>query len=163
MAPNVTIIGSVSIGPRTSVWPGAVLRGDYGSIRVGSDCSIQDNVVVHCSEENDGIIGNGVTVAHNAVVHACRVGDECLIGVGAIIFDGATIGKNSILGVGTVVPGGQKIPPRSVVVGIPGKVVRKVTVGDIKMLKESWQNYVQMSRKYSKERAFENPLQLDSR
>lgn len=139
------------------------MRGDYGSIRVGSDCSIQDNVVVHCSQENDGIIGNGVTVAHNAVVHACKVGDECLIGVGAIIFDGATIGKNSILGVGTVVPGGQKIPPKSVIVGIPGKVVRRVTAGDIKMLKESWQNYVQMSQKYAKARAFEKPLNRDSR
>ncbi len=158
LAPNVTVIGSVSIGARTSVWPGAVLRGDYGSIRVGADCSIQDNVVVHCSEESDGVIGNGVTVAHNAVVHACRVGDECLIGVGAIIFDGASIGKHSIVGVGAVVTGGQKIPSRSVVVGVPGKVVRGVTAKDIKMLRGSWRNYVQMSQRYAEAGTFEHPL-----
>src|SRR5205809_7701572 len=89
LAPNSNIIGDVVIGPRTSIWPGAVIRGDYGYIRIGSDCSIQDNVVIHCSAEDRTFIGDGATVAHRAVVHACRVGDECLIGVGAIIFDGA--------------------------------------------------------------------------
>ena len=92
LAPNCTIIGDVVIGPRTSIWPGAVIRGDYGHIRIGPDCSIQDNVVVHCSGDNPGIVGKGVTVAHSAIVHACRIGDECLIGAGAIVFDGATIG-----------------------------------------------------------------------
>ncbi len=84
-----------------------------------------------------------------------------MVGVGAIIFDGVTIGKHSILGVGTVVPGGQNIPPKSVVVGVPGKVVRRVTVGDIQMLRESWQNYVQMSRRYAKAKAFEQPIRLE--
>ena len=100
------------------------------------------------------MIGNGVTVAHNAVVHACRVGDECLIGVGAIIFDGAVVGKHSIIGVGCVVPGGQKIPAGSVAVGVPAKVTRRVNDGDLRMLKSSWQNYVRMSRRYLKTRAY---------
>src|SRR5215472_2772809 len=108
LSPNATIIGDVAIGQNTSIWPGAVLRGDYGYIRIGPNCSIQDNVVVHCSREDPTIIGRGVTVAHSAVIHACRVGDECLIGVGAIIFDGATIGTHSILGVGSTVLAGGK-------------------------------------------------------
>ena len=148
LAPNTTIIGDVVIGPRTSIWPGAVIRGDYGYIRIGSDCSIQDNVVVHCSAEDPTIIGKGVTVAHSAVIHACRVGDECLIGVGAIIFDGATIGKHSILGVGSTVLGGGKIPPRSVAVGSPAKVVRKANTNDLRLMKDSYRAYVEMSRRY---------------
>src|SRR6266700_6659882 len=154
LATNSTIIGDVVIGPRTSIWPGAVIRGDYGYIRVGSDCSIQDNVVVHCSAEDPAIIGNGVTVAHSAVVHACRVGDECLIGVGAIIFDGARIGKHSILGVGSTVLGGARIPPRSVAVGAPAKVIRTATRNDLRLVKESYKAYVEMARRYVKSGAF---------
>src|SRR5260370_13092980 len=102
LAPDCTIIGDVVIGPRTSIWPGAVLRGDYGYIRIGSDSSIQDNAVVHCSGENPAIVGRGVTVAHGAIVHACRIGDESLIGSRAILFDAANIGKHSILELGTI-------------------------------------------------------------
>jgi len=158
VAPNSTIIGDVVIGPRTSIWPGAVIRGDYGYIRIGPDCSIQDNVVVHCSEEDPTIIGKGVTVAHSAVIHASRVGDECLIGVGAIIFDGATIGKHSILGVGSTVLGGGRIPPRSVAVGSPAKVVRKATAKDLRLMRESYKAYVKMSRRYLATGAFESPV-----
>ena len=162
MAPNATIIGDVTIGPRTSVWPGAVIRGDYGYIRIGSDCSIQDNVVVHCSAENPAIIGRGVTVAHNAVVHACKIGDECLIGVGAIIFDGAKVGKQSILGVGSTVLGGGRIPSRSVAVGAPAKVIRKTTTKDIQMIRESFKAYVKMGQKYAETRAFETSNEFTS-
>jgi len=158
LAPNSTIIGDVVIGPRTSIWPGAVIRGDYGFIRIGPDCSIQDNVVVHCSEEDPTIIGKGVTVAHSAVIHACRVGDECLIGVGAIIFDGATIGKHSILGVGSTVLGGGRIPPRSVAVGSPAKVVRKATTKDLRLMRDSYKAYVKMSRRYLSTGVFEKPV-----
>src|SRR5438309_8878398 len=138
VAPNASIIGDVVIGPRTSVWPGAVLRGDYGKIRIGANCSLQDNVVVHCSSENPGVIGNGVTVARSAIVHACRIGDECLIGAGAIIFDGAKIGTHSIIGVGTVVIEGRNIPPRSVAVGAPAKVIRRATVTDVLIIRTSY-------------------------
>jgi len=154
IAPNASIIGDVVIGPRTSVWPGAVLRGDYGKIRVGASCSLQDNVVVHCSADNAGVIGNGVTVAHSAIVHACRIGDECLIGAGAIIFDGAKIGTHSIIGVGTVVLEGRIIPPRSVAVGAPAKVMRRATDRDVRMIRESYRAYVKMAQKYSATGAF---------
>ncbi len=160
LAPNSTIIGDVVIGPRTSIWPGAVIRGDYGYIRIGSDCSIQDNVVVHCSAEDPTIIGDGVTVAHSAVVHACRVGDECLIGVGAIIFDGASIGKHSILGVGSTVLGGARIPPRSVAVGAPAKIIRRATDKDVRLIKESYRAYVEMGRRYAKSDTYKKPIVL---
>src|SRR5216684_7133513 len=158
IAPNASIIGDVIVGSRTSIWPGAVLRGDYGKIRVGANCSLQDNVVVHCSSENAGVIGNGVTVAHSAIVHACRIGDECLIGAGAIIFDGASVGKRSILGVGTILLEGRKIPPRSVAVGAPAKIIRKATIEDVRAIKESYKVYVKMAQLYRKTRAFSNPL-----
>src|SRR5437867_6346817 len=88
IAPNASIIGDVVVGSRTSIWPGAVLRGDYGRIRVGANCSLQDNVVVHCSSQNPAVIGIGVTVAHSAIVHACRIGYDCFVGAGASVLVG---------------------------------------------------------------------------
>ncbi|HVH16619.1 MAG TPA: gamma carbonic anhydrase family protein [Candidatus Angelobacter sp.] len=158
LAPSCTIIGDVVIGPRTSIWPGAVLRGDYGYVRIGSDCSIQDNAVVHCSGENPAIVGKGVTVAHGAIVHACRIGDECLIGAGAIIFDGASVGKHSILGVGCILLEGRKIPPRSVAVGAPARIIRKATLEDVRAVKESYKAYVKMAQLYEKTGAFRSPI-----
>jgi carbonic anhydrase/acetyltransferase-like protein (isoleucine patch superfamily) len=157
IAPNASVIGDVVVGSRTSIWPGAVLRGDYGRIRVGRDCSLQDNVVVHCSAENPCVIGNGVTVAHSAIVHACRIGYECLVGAGAIIFDGAKIGTHSIIGVGSVVLEGRTIPPRSVAVGAPAKVLRRATDNDVRMIQESYRAYVKMAEKYTRTRAFKDP------
>lgn len=161
LAPNCTIIGDVVIGPRTSVWPGAVIRGDYGYIRIGPDCSVQDNAVVHCSGENPAIVGKGVTIAHSAIVHACRIGDECLIGAGAIIFDGATVGKQSILGVGCILLEGRTIPRRSVAVGSPAKIIRKATLEDVRAIKDSYKAYVKMSKLYQKTGAFKAPIPSD--
>ncbi len=158
IAPNATIIGDVVVGSRTSIWPGAVLRGDYGRIRVGSNCSLQDNVVVHCSSQNPAVIGNGVTVAHSAIIHACRIGDECLVGAGAIIFDGAKVGTHSIIGVGSVVLEGRTIPPRSVAVGAPAKVLRRATDRDVRMIRESYRAYVKMAEKYTRTGAFSHSI-----
>ena len=158
IAPNASLIGDVTVGSRTSIWPGAVLRGDYGRIRVGANCSLQDNVVVHCSSQNPAVIGDGVTVAHNAIVHACRIGHECLIGAGAIIFDGATVGTHSIIGVGSVVLEGRTIPPRSVAVGAPAKVMRRATDKDVRMIRESYRAYVKMAEKYTRTGAFSHSI-----
>ena len=158
MAPNATIIGDVVVGPHTSIWPGAVLRGDYGKIRIGRSCSIQDNVMVHCSTGNPALVGDGVTVAHNAIVHACKIGDECLIGAGAIIFDGARVGKHSILGVGTIVLEGRTIPPRSVAVGVPAKVTRRTDEADVRMIRESYKAYVKMAQRYMETGAFDRTV-----
>ena len=158
IAPNASVIGDVVVGSRTSVWPGAVLRGDYGRIRVGANCSLQDNVVVHCSSENPAVIGDGVTVAHGAIVHACRIGDECLVGAGAIIFDGAIVGTHSIIGVGSVVLEGRTMPPRSVAVGAPAKVMRRATDKDVRMIRESYRVYVKMAEKYTRTGAFSHSI-----
>ncbi len=155
VAPTATIIGSVTIGSNTSVWPGAVLRGDYGWIRVGANCSLQDNVVIHCSADDPGVVGYGVTVAHSAIIHACRIGDECLIGAGAIVFDGATVGKHSILGVGAVVPEGKTIPAGSVAVGVPAKVTRRTTNDDVRNIRRSFRAYVQMAQRYVRAGTFQ--------
>ena len=158
IAPNASVIGDVTVGSRTSIWPGAVLRGDYGRIRVGANCSIQDNVVVHCSSKNPSLIGNGVTVAHGAIVHACKIGDECLVGAGAIIFDGATIGSHSIIGVGSIVLEGRTIPARSVAVGAPANVMRRATDKDVQMIRESYRAYVKMAEKYTRTGAFSHSI-----
>ncbi len=155
LAPTAVVIGDVTVGPNTSIWPGAVLRGDYGWIRVGANCSLQDNVVLHCSEEDPCLVGDGVTVAHGAIVHACRIGDECLIGAGSIVFDGARIGKHSILGIGAVVPGGKRIPAGSVAVGVPAQVARRATEKDVTVIRESYRAYVAMSRRYVKSGTFQ--------
>ena len=154
LAPTAVVIGAVTVGQNTSIWPGAVLRGDYGWIRVGANCSLQDNVVLHCSAEDPCVVGDGVTVAHGAIVHACRIGDECLIGAGSIVFDGARVGKHSILGIGAVVPGGKRIPAGSVAVGVPAQVARRTTSKDVKTIRDSYRAYVDMSRRYVKSGTF---------
>jgi len=154
LAPTAVVIGSVTVGPNTSIWPGAIVRGDYGWIRIGANCSLQDNVVLHSSAENPCVVGNGVTVAHSAIVHACRIGDECLVGAGSIVFDGARIGRHSILGIGAVIPCGKRIPPRSVAVGVPAQVARRTTTADVKAIKESYKAYVEMGRRYVRSGTF---------
>lgn len=158
VAPNATVIGDVTVGSRTSIWPGAVLRGDYGRIRIGQNCSIQDNVIVHCSSDNAAVVGDGVTVAHNAIIHACRIGDECLIGAGAIIFDGARVGKHSIIGVGSVVLERRTIPTRSVAVGVPAQVTRRTTDDDVRMIRGSYRAYVKMAKRYVETGAYNSPV-----
>jgi len=111
--------------------------------------------VVHCSADNPSVIGDGVTVAHNAIVHACRIGDECLIGAGAIVFDGAKVGEHSILGIGAVVPERKRIPAGSVAVGVPAQVTRRTTDRDVKNIRQSYKAYVEMSRRYVKAGTFQ--------
>src|SRR5438270_12170614 len=119
VVPNATIIGDVSLGEEASVWYGAVLRGDINRIVIGPRTNLQDNVVVHLSDDCPAIVGELVTIGHSAIIHACTIDDEVLIGMGAIILDGAEIGARSIIGANTVVTVRTKIPPGSLVVGSP--------------------------------------------
>ncbi len=127
VAPSAVVIGDVKIGPRASVWPGVVLRGDINSIEVGEGSNIQDGCVVHLADDYGVKIGKHVTVGHLAMIHACTVGDECLIGMHATILDGAEIGAQSIVGAGALVTKGTKIPPGSLVLGAPAKVVKELS------------------------------------
>jgi gamma-carbonic anhydrase len=127
IAKTATVVGDVTLGEHSSVWFGALLRGDINRIAVGHHTNIQDNAVLHVADDFPCIIGNWVTIGHTAIVHACKVGDEVLVGMGAVILDGAVIGKQSLIGASALVTQGTKIPPGSLVLGAPAKVVRALT------------------------------------
>jgi carbonic anhydrase/acetyltransferase-like protein (isoleucine patch superfamily) len=141
IAKTAVVIGDVTIGAHSSVWYGAVLRGDINRIVVGHHTNIQDNAVLHLTDDFPCVLGNWVTVGHSAIVHACQVGDEVLVGMGAVILDGAVIGKQSIVGARSLVKQGMKIPPGSLVVGAPARVVRKLTKPERARLKRWAQKY----------------------
>jgi carbonic anhydrase/acetyltransferase-like protein (isoleucine patch superfamily) len=142
LARTAVVFGDVTIGAHSSVWYGAVLRGDINRIVVGHHSNIQDNAVLHLADDFGCIVGNWVTVGHSAIVHACTVGDEVLVGMGAVILDGAVIGKQSLIGARALVTQGTKIPPGSLVLGAPAKVVRKLTPKERAGLKWWAQKYV---------------------
>jgi carbonic anhydrase/acetyltransferase-like protein (isoleucine patch superfamily) len=142
IAKNATVIGDVTLGAHASIWYGAVLRGDINYITVGHHSNIQDNAVLHLADKFPCVLGNWVTVGHSAIVHACTVGDEVLVGMGAVILDGAVIGKQSLIGAKALVTQGMKIPPGSLVLGAPAKVVRKLTKEERAGLKWWAQKYV---------------------
>ena len=142
IASSGVVIGDVTLGAHSSVWYGAVLRGDINRIVVGHHTNIQDNAVLHLADKFPCVLGNWVTVGHGAIVHACKVGDEVLVGMGAVILDGAVIGKQSIIGAKALVTQGTKIPPGSLVLGAPAKVVRKLTKEERAGLKWWAQKYV---------------------
>ena len=142
LASTAVVLGDVTLGAHSSVWYGAVLRGDINRIVVGHHTNVQDNAVLHVADNFDCVLGNWITVGHSAVVHACKVGDEVLVGMGAIILDGAVIGKQCIIGAKALVTQGTKIPPGSLVLGAPAKVVRKLTKEERAGLKWWAQKYV---------------------
>jgi gamma-carbonic anhydrase len=127
IARGAAVLGDVTIGDYSSVWYNAVLRGDINRIVVGHHTNVQDNAVLHLADDFPCIVGNLVTVGHSAIVHACRVGDETLVGMGAVILDGAVIGKQCIIGAKALVTQGMKVPAGSMVLGMPAKVVRPLT------------------------------------
>jgi carbonic anhydrase/acetyltransferase-like protein (isoleucine patch superfamily) len=127
IAKTAVVLGDVTLGAHSSVWFGAVVRGDLHRIVVGHHTNIQDNAVLHVADDFPCLIGNWTTIGHGAAVHACKVGDEVLAGMGAVILDGAVIGKQSIIGAGALVTQGMKIPAGSLVLGAPAKIVRKLT------------------------------------
>lgn len=136
------VFGDVTLGAHSSVWFGAVLRGDINRIVVGHHSNIQDNAVLHLADDFACRVGNWVTVGHSAIVHACTVGDEVLVGMGAVILDGAVIGKQSLIGARALVTQGTKIPPGSLVLGAPAKVVRPLTAKERAGLKWWAEKYV---------------------
>ena len=142
LARTAVVFGDVTLGAHSSVWYGAVLRGDINRIVVGQHSNIQDNAVLHLADDFGCIVGNWVTVGHSAIVHACSVGDEVLVGMGAVILDGAVIGKQSIIGAKALVTQGMKIPPGSLVLGAPAKVVRKLSKEERAGLKWWAEKYV---------------------
>ena len=153
--PAATVIGRVTIGDDSSVWPGAVLRGDVNRIEVGARTSIQDGSILHVASDRlagDGgtplLIGDEVTVGHRVILHACTVGRRCLVGMGAILMDGAVVGEESIIGAGSLVPAGRKIPPRTLWIGSPARQARALTDVEVSYLAESAAHYVALKDDY---------------
>ena len=127
IAPNATIVGDVIMGEEGSVWFNAVVRGDVNSIRMGNKVNIQDGAVIHCTyQRTQTIIGNNVSIGHNAIVHGCRIHDNVLIGMGAIVMDNAEIGSNSIIAAGAVVLEGTQVPPGVIYAGVSAKKVKDI-------------------------------------
>lgn len=124
--PSAIIIGNVTLGRDSSVWPTAVLRGDIASIVIGDETNVQDGVIVHVDYGVPVHVGHRVTIGHRAVIHGCTIEDDCLIGIGAIILNRAVIGTGSVIGAGAVVREDMQVPPGSLVLGVPAKVVRPV-------------------------------------
>lgn len=140
---SAQIIGEVTIGEESSVWFNAVIRGDVNHISIGKRTNIQDGCVLHVARKSlPLIIGDEVTVGHNATLHACTIGSQCLIGMAATVMDGAEIGEHSIVGAGALVTPGTKIPPKSLVLGSPARVKRELTDEEIRGIRESAANYV---------------------
>ncbi|MDR2862783.1 MAG: gamma carbonic anhydrase family protein [Puniceicoccales bacterium] len=131
VAPGATLLGSVTLGPKASAFPGSVLRGDIERIDVGEGSNVQDGVVIHLSDDMPVSIGKYCTIGHRAMVHACTIEDGCLIGMSATILDGAVIGAGSIVGAHSLVTKGTKVPPNSLVMGVPAKVVRPLRPDEI--------------------------------
>jgi carbonic anhydrase/acetyltransferase-like protein (isoleucine patch superfamily) len=126
VAPGATLVGAVELAESVSVWPGCVLRGDVNRIEVGPRSNLQDGTVVHVGDRDPALIGADVVVGHRAVIHGCRIEDAVLVGIQATILDGSVIGHGSVIGAGAVVTAGTIIPPRSLVLGVPGKVQRSL-------------------------------------
>ncbi len=148
IAKGAVVLGDVTLGDHSSVWCNAVLRGDINRIVIGHHTNIQDNAVLHLADDFPCILGNYVTVGHSAIVHACTVDDEVLVGMGSTIMDGAVIGEQSVIGAGAVVTQGTKVPPGSLVLGTPGKVIRALTQEERAGLKSWAQKYVGLAAYY---------------
>lgn len=151
---SARVIGDVELGAGSSVWFNAVVRGDVNYIRIGERTNIQDLCVVHVTLDKwPTFIGYGVTIGHRAVIHGARIGDQCLIGMGAIILDGAEIGDQSIIAAGTLIPPGMKVPPRSLVMGVPGKVARPVSDDDLTGIIKQGKEYERLAEEYREGKA----------
>lgn len=149
IAENATIIGDVKLEEGTTVWYGAVIRGDGDSIRIGKNTNIQDNTVVHVDPDNPVVIGENVTIGHSCIIHGCTIGDNCLIGMGSIIMNGAKIGDNCLVGAGALITENKEFPSGSKIIGSPAKMKSEVTEKDLELIKYSADYYMKDAEMYS--------------
>lgn len=151
IAPGARVVGDVTVGKESSIWFNAVLRGDEAPIKIGERCSIQDNTTCHLFEDYPLVVEDDVTVGHNVILHGCTVRKGALIGMGSTILDGAEIGEYTIIGANTLIPSGKNIPPRSLVIGSPGKVVRELNEKDYELIQLSVDTYVQKGKEFKEQ------------
>jgi carbonic anhydrase/acetyltransferase-like protein (isoleucine patch superfamily) len=150
IAPTAVVIGNVSIAENVGIWFGSTLRGDNEPIRIGSNTNIQENCVFHTDPGCPIDIGEGCTIGHKAMIHGCSIGNNSLIGMGATVLNGAKIGNNCLIGAGALIPERKEIPDNSMVIGMPGKVVRELDDQAIAGLKASALHYVENAKRFAK-------------
>lgn len=148
IAPGTHIIGDVKIGDESSVWFNTVIRGDEAPIRIGNRCNVQENSTLHLYEEYPLTLEDEVSVGHNVILHGCTVRKRALIGMGAVVLDGAEIGESAFVAANTLVPPGKKVPPRTMFMGNPGKVVRELTEKDLDLIQLTIDTYVQKGKEF---------------
>lgn len=148
IAPTAVVLGDVGLGPESSVWYTAVVRGDTAPIRIGSQTNLQDGTIVHVDEGVPCTIGSRIGVGHRVILHGCTVEDDCLIGMGSILLNGVVVGRGSLIAAGSLLPEGMKVPSGSLVMGAPGKVVRPVTERLRERIEETWRHYVEQARRH---------------
>jgi carbonic anhydrase/acetyltransferase-like protein (isoleucine patch superfamily) len=148
VAPGAHVLGRVELAEGVGIWFGAVLRGDNEPIRIGEGSNVQENAVLHTDPGHPLLIGAGVTVGHQVMLHGCTIGDGSLIGIQAIVLNGARIGRECLIGAGALVPEGREIPDRSLVLGTPGKVVRQLTDEDVARIREGSARYRERAATY---------------
>jgi carbonic anhydrase/acetyltransferase-like protein (isoleucine patch superfamily) len=148
VAPTAMVTGDVTLGEETGIWFGAVIRGDRDRIEIGAGSNIQDNAVVHTSRGYPARIGKEVSVGHGAILHGCTIGDRVLVGMGAIVMNGAVVGEDSIIAAGAVVTEGTVIPPGSVVMGVPAKVVKQATPVQRENIRKNAESYIELAKSY---------------
>jgi carbonic anhydrase/acetyltransferase-like protein (isoleucine patch superfamily) len=149
VAPGAAVIGEVALGPESSVWFNAVLRGDINGIEVGDRSNIQDGVVLHVTRQLPVVVGREVTVGHLAMIHGCTILDRVLIGMHAVILDGATVGPDAIVGAGSVVRERSRVPEGVLAAGVPARVIRALTPEERTFLRQSAAHYVEYARSYT--------------
>jgi carbonic anhydrase/acetyltransferase-like protein (isoleucine patch superfamily) len=148
IAHNATIIGDVHVGRESSIWYNVVIRGDNAPIVIGDETNIQDGSILHNDEGVPLTIGSKVTVGHMAMLHGCTIGNGCLIGINAVVLNNAVVGEDSLIGANALIPEGKAIPPRSLVVGSPGRVLRTLTDDEVVRLRANAQHYIDNARRF---------------
>jgi carbonic anhydrase/acetyltransferase-like protein (isoleucine patch superfamily) len=150
LAPGSMVIGNVEIEENVSIWHNAVIRGDVDKIKICRDSNVQDCCVLHCTKGIELVIGKGVTIGHGAILHSCEIGDNSLIGMGAIILDEVKIGNNCLIGAGALIPPRMVIPDGSLVIGSPAKIKRELDAEEIENMKKNVEEYIEIAREYER-------------
>ncbi len=146
--PRACVCGDVTLGPRVSVWPFAVIRGDTAAVTVGADSNVQDGAVLHVDHGVPCVVGARVGIGHRAIVHGATVADDCLIGMGAVLLNNVRVGSGTIVGAGAVCPEGMEIPPGSLVLGVPGRVVRQTTEAERQRIRGTAESYLALQEEH---------------
>jgi len=159
VAPGAHVIGQVDVGTRCGIWFGAVLRGDNEPIRLGAGTNVQEGAVLHTDPGFPLVVGEGVTVGHQTMLHGCSIGDGTLVGIQAVVMNGATIGRECLIAAGALVTEGKSFPDRSLLVGAPAKVVRALTDAEVDGLRNSAEVYIEKARAYARDLALQDQAQ----